>query len=114
VSPDELSAALLPALKVLARLIANEMRTDLHGGDDAMVGRGDVGALGLSKRWWDANAGRAFEAFRNGRRFIARRVDVLAAVERERVCRPEKAPTVDTDVAELEAAGVRLARRVRR
>src|SRR5690349_11606425 len=34
-----------------------------------------------SKRWWDVNAGRTFTIFRDGRRRVAKRIDVQQAFE---------------------------------
>jgi hypothetical protein len=65
-----------------------------------------------SKRWWDRSRGKLFPTFRDGRRLVAKRADVIAALERETRFTPKPEPLPapkDEDEALLAAAGVRLA-----
>jgi hypothetical protein len=102
---------LAPYIEGFADLVAE--RVHALGGqcaDDDLV---DRKSCPYSKRWWDANVGRTFEARKDGRRLVARRGEVDAAFARlakfapKSKTEPTPEPT-DPDEAELVAAGIKL------
>jgi hypothetical protein len=104
--PDDVQAAVLLLANLLAELLADKLRTPTESDDDLI----DRATCPYSKRWWDAHVGRAFEARRDGRKFVARRGDVEAAWRRQAktVTKAPKTAPSDSETAELEAAGIHL------
>lgn len=112
-------AALSTAAGILIRALASELARELskhmaaNSHADELC---DRKSAPISKRAWDVNAGKpgGFPAFRDGRRVIAKRADVIAWLERERRVRPTvaaDAEPLDADERALQAAGIRLGRR---
>ena len=68
----------------------------------------------VSKRAWDAFAGKAngFAAFKDGRRTVAKRANVIAWLEKTRQLTPAAAEAaeliLDEDEAALQQAGIKL------
>jgi hypothetical protein len=103
-------ATLLSAFaKAIAPEVAREVAKHLaaEGRGDCLV---DRKTAPISKRAWDRYAGKldGFAAYRDGRRVVAKRADVLAWLERARAIAPH---ALDEDEAALVAAGVRLVRK---
>src|SRR5689334_5090402 len=72
------------AARIFAKLVAEELRpllAERSPQSDRLVSRETAG---VSKRWWDREHGRSFPCIRDGRRIVAKRSDVMAALERSR------------------------------
>lgn len=119
VEPDVRVLATLMTL--LARALAPELARELarQGPTQRADELVDRKSAPISKRAWDANAGRegGFAAFRDGRRVVAKRADVLAWLEKARriipvaaaAAEPEPEPEdEDEDERALRHAGLRL------
>jgi hypothetical protein len=98
-----------PLVRTLASLLADELRPMLAGQrEDEVV---DRKTAGVSKRFWDREKGRAFPIFRDGRRYVAKRADVMKALEKQARFEPMSQPAPepkDPDERELVAAGIKL------
>jgi hypothetical protein len=103
---DELDTLALLLAKLIARALAAEIKPLLQVDDNELV---DRKSCGISKRQWDQMVATGeLSVMKDGRRYVARRADVLRALERRRVIRePERAP-LNKEESELEAAGIRL------
>jgi hypothetical protein len=100
------------AARLLARYIAEEIRTQLANREPDTDRLVDRETAGVSKRWWDREHGRSFPCIRDGRRIVAKRSDVMAALERSRRFAPAAVAAGeprDADEAALARAGIRLA-----
>jgi len=98
-------AALQPLVAMIAKAVAAELAAEFRRSTvDPLV---DRKTAPISKRAWDAYAGKpgGFPAYRDGRRVVAKRSDVLAWLETARVISPRPADLEDE--AALAAAGVR-------
>lgn len=96
-------------LDALADRVAAKLRAELHRDTGAELV--DRESCGISKRAWDRAAGKrgGFPAYKDGRKLVAKRADVLAWIERtQRFDRDE--PAAPTDETEDEDEDARIAR----
>ena len=105
--PETVEAAAAPLLALFARALAPLVAKELARiapetrGDDLV----DRRTAGISARLWDRiTKSGELPVAKDGRRYVAKRSDVLRAIERRRVARRGG----DADDAALAAAGVRI------
>jgi len=108
-NPRDDLGALAPLVDAIASRVVEQLRPLFEGkaADDIV----DRKTCPYSKRWWDANVGRTFDAGKDGRRLVAKRAAVDAAFERQQKFSPRVAPAAepkDEDEADLARAGIRL------
>jgi hypothetical protein len=109
-----MSADLSRAIEIIADAIATRVVERIKPmlsatTEDPLVSRE---TCGVSRRWWDRSRGRAFPCFRDGRKWVAHRSQVMAALERERRFTPkpiDETEVSDADDVALARAGIRLA-----
>jgi hypothetical protein len=97
-----------PIVAAIVAGVTAELRPVLEGQSGDVFT--DRKSSGKPKRWWDRNAGRTFDIYRNGNRNCAKKADVDRAFELEAKLAPKpgRAPR-DEDEVELLRVGIRLA-----
>jgi hypothetical protein len=100
---------LVPFAQAIAAMVVDEIRPLLEGrvGDEWYTRE----TCPYSKRWWDRNAGKTFDVYKDGRQNKGKKPAVDLAFERDAKLAPKAATSIeslDEDEAELARAGIRL------